>query len=583
MLRMSAVADLTAEQIISRLDTLDRTALLALEADVTRTRERGLCAQHPAHLFRYMKCWDERAGVEFGFNMDDPEGDWGWQRKVVDLTEGGTERIWYVHEPALSSNRTIYLKARQIGVTWIGCGRGVKTALYKPGSLSLFYRQKEEDAVKLVQRAWYQLRSLPHWLWNGAKVLKPTKGAQPTTAIVLGFPDGSISRIQAQSSADASGMGETAAFALLDEFAWIENAPAIMKSVSSAVGQDGKLMIISTANGVSNDQGGGNYFHYLWVNAEEQGLLRDFLSWRLHPDRDDEWLRTSPEVLNLRPWERSEQYPSTPEEAFALSSAHFFDEAAIHHYGSHIAVPEYRFEFEKAQTGKARKVKKDTGWIRVYKEPDPERKYAIGADTATGKGLDYSAAFVVDLTDLTLCAEFHGKLDVDQYAEQLHFLARWYGSAKLAVEDAGGFGDAVIVGLRDGRDGRPAYPNLYRHRQFTRGDLPEHKPYGFPLNKATRPLILGHMEELLRERAFESIPEGLLEEIKTFCRFNPAKPEQGGVWPRACPDGLHDDRVMACAIALELYRQFGHHAEKFKPKRSKRGYMPRYPWEKTAA
>jgi hypothetical protein len=52
----------------------------------------------------------------------------------------------------------------------------------------------------------------------------------------------------------------------------------------------GQIVVISTANGVSNEQTGeGNFFHHLWVNAEEYGIHEQFLPWSLHPDRDEEW------------------------------------------------------------------------------------------------------------------------------------------------------------------------------------------------------------------------------------------------------------------------------------------------------
>lgn len=525
--------------------------------------ERDHCRDDPANLLRVMRCWDERAGVEFGFNMDS-EGDWAWQKDVVRWQQ--------------ENKRTIFLKARQIGVTWIGCALSLWTALYQPGSLCLMYRQKHADAIKLAERCYYQFNSLPKHLQNKAKVIKPTRDAPPgEQGIWFQFPDGKISRIQPQSSADASGHGETSAFVLLDEFARIDNAPEIMKAVSSAVGQTGRLFIISTANGVSNDQGGGNYFHYLWSHADEQGLAKQFLSWRLHPDRDEKWFTSSPEILNLRPWERAEQYPDNEHEAFAITSANYFDAEAMHDYASLIREPEYRCEFVRTMPGRAKLAKKENGWISVFAEPEPDRKYAIGVDTATGRGLDYSAAYVVDLQHCSIVAEVHGKIENDLFAEQLAFLGNWYNRAILAIESAGGWGDAVTVDLRDGRDGRRPYPNLYRHRQFTRGDIAEHKPFGFPMTNKTRPQVLSHMEELVREKSVPFLPSGLLTEMQTFSRYNPNKPDAGGTWPRAWPDGLHDDRVMACAIALEMYRQFGEHPEKVK-RPHKRRYRSPQPW-----
>ena len=107
---------------------------------------------------------------------------------------------------------------------------------------------------------------------------------------------------------------------------------------------------------------------------------------------------------------------------------------------------------------------------------------------------------MIDLATMAPVAEVHGKLDPDVYAAQLHFLGRWYGTARIAVESAGGFGEPVTIFLWDGKDGRPAYPRLYRHRQFSRPDQQEHKPFGFPINAKTRPQVIAYLEKSLRER-----------------------------------------------------------------------------------
>ena len=288
--------------------------------------------------------------------MDRPDDDWYWQRGVVDRL--------------VAEKRLVVLKARQIGVTWIGCGVGVWTSLFRPGSLCLFYRQKEDDAVKLVRRAWYQYMSIPAYLREGIEVITPARGAEPNTTIRLRHPSGQISQIIGMSSAEASGHGDTCAFALIDECSRIDEAGNIMKAVSSAVGVDGLMFIVSTANGVSNEQtGGGNYFHYLWEHADQMGLGKEFLSWDKHPDRDDDWYERSPEVQTLRLWERAEQYPSNPREAFVFSNAIFFDGDALLDYGSRPLEPLVRGEFVLKHDREAKFVVKDKGWISVYEYP----------------------------------------------------------------------------------------------------------------------------------------------------------------------------------------------------------------------
>ena len=268
--------------------------------------------------------------------------------------------------------------------------------------------------------------------------------------------------------------------------------------------------------------------------------------------------------------DRAEQYPATEDEAFILTGDCWFDQEHLAWYAQNACPkPLYRCQLEPKGRERARLQRGPQGPLKVYREPEPEHRYAIAADVATGRGLDFSACYVIDLSDMALVAEYQRKVDADIYARDLHYLGRWYRNALIAVESAGGFGEPVIVFLRDGKDGRPPYPKLYRHRQFSRGDVPEHKPYGFPMNSKTRPLVLEGLQRAVREHALPWLTVDLLHEMKTFVN------RQNSPSPRA-QEGCNDDRVMAAAIVCELYRQYGQHPERTarKPKRPR----PWYPW-----
>jgi len=360
---------------------------------------------------------------------------------------------------------------------------------------------------------------------------------------------------------------------ILDEFARQEYAKETWKAVLPTTQKPGgRAIIISTGNGVSTEQG-GNEFHRLWVSADERGINRRFLPWDLHPDRDEDWYVAHAGKLGLA--DRGEQYPRNEREAFILTGRPYFDIEALQAYDEHVREPVYRFDFEDLGSG-AKKRPHQAGLIRVYEPPDPDKQYAIGADVATGRGFDYSAAYVVDLGEMNLVAEFHGKIDADQFATQLHYLGNWYNRAWLAVEVGGGYGDAVIVPLRDGRAGRPPYSRMYRHILSTRSDLPTAKPFGFPMNVKTRSLVISQLEAAIREQLLPFLPRRLLDECMTFVHAdtNPS--------PRA-QDGTNDDCVFAAAITLEMYRLRGRHpklsARKEKMRQRKTDYENLYPWQ----
>lgn len=520
-------------------------------------------------LISLMSAVDQRDGSRFTFEhirepLEDGEvwlegnklrardKNWRWQRFVVDR--------------ALAKKRCIDLKGRQIGDTWIHLAVDVAEALTMPGSTSLLFRQREDEAIDNMRRWWILFRSLPAWLLEAVPaggrtgpvvVSKPDKADRPgRDGVALRFVDGSFSEIVPMTSAASSGHGRSVRRVMGDEAAHIDLLLSIRAAIEPAAG-NAHIDLISTANGRSNpDTGEGNEFHRVWITAEESGYDRIFLPFDLHPDRDEEWYSSAAEVVSLPLWKRQEQFPRDEHEAFALSDRSYFDPEGLHEYGNRVAKLLRRYDFDQI-VGGAKIAEHASGRVKVFREPVDDHSYAIGADVATGRGSDSSAAYVVDLSNMELVAEYHAKVEADVYARDLHFLGRRYNDALIAPETAGGFGEAVIIALRDGVTGRPRYPRLYRHVMSSRPDAPVSKTFGFPTNMKTRPLILNQLEQALRERSLPWLTDDLLYEMSEFVHHDHGPPR--------ARDGSHDDRVLAAAITLEMYRLYGSHPHK--PKR----------------
>lgn len=576
----------------------DVQAEIARREDV-EAAQLELARTDPGYFMSFCVGEDERTGEAFRFeHLRDPLApgeviEWDG-KKLATLPLVGKSWRWQRAEMDTfhREKRVIRLKARQLGETWLGCGYMLWTALYQPGSLCLVYRQKEDDAFKNVKRVWQLFASLPEHLRNGAVLEKPARVPDPipTGELRFRFPDGKASTVSAQSSASASGHGDTAAVVMLDEFSRIEKAEEIMSAVSPAAGSVGKILIISTANGRSNlETGEGNHYHWLWENADEAGLHKLFLPWALHPLRDQEWYDHDPEVRTLKSHKRAEQYPANEHEAFTLTNRTYFEAEDLQWYADNaVRQPLYRANFVEgenrlvlARGAEAVLHKTDRGHLRVHVEPVVGHSYAIGADVATGRGRDYSCAYVVDLASMEFVAELHCRIDEDQFAAQLHYLGRWYGRAhhggspadpdatgfaKLAVEVGGGYGNAVISALRDRTAGRPAYGNLYRQVMDNRGDRPIAKPWGFNMNSSTRPKVINGIDKALREHALPWVTAELLHEYGDFVHHD------HGTSPAAA-DGTNDDRVLSSGITLEMYRLYGHWASKPKHKPRRRGFV----------
>jgi hypothetical protein len=489
---------------------------------------------------------------------------WEWQGDMID---------WWIHEFV-----TAVLKARQLGVTWCAAGVGLWYATQLPGTKVLCQSIGEPEASDIIDHAWEMYRSLierkPH-LVAGLKLLRPTNGRRPHLEMEFEHPDGRTSMFHAMPSTTSKGHGRTASFVIMDEFARHpyarESYKAIVPTQAGSNKVSGRTAIISTGNGISTAEDAGNYFHHLWANSRIYGVATRFLRWDVNPDRDQTWYDRVARKLPTR--DRGEQYPMDEREAFILTGDPYFDVDSLVWFADNaIKEPLYSFEWEVLPgEQRAKQRKGEWGPISVLLPPASGRDYAIGVDVATGYGRDFSAAYVIDLHSASLVCEFHAKMDSELFAEQLHFLGRWYNTALIAVEKGGGWGESVIVPLRDGKNNRPRYPRLYRHTQPVNLNAAEQsRSFGVPMNMGTRMLIISQLEKALRERLAPWLTIGLLHECHSFV-YREQSPSP------AASDGAHDDRVMAASIAYEMYRRFGSHP-KVTPRRSLQNQLDPYPW-----
>jgi hypothetical protein len=532
-----------------------------------RYLRRRRASEHPAFLMQFMHCIDAKTGEEFDFDLLTPQ-----ERHSIGL--GGEPGKWFWHRGVLESWITqevsLEYKSRQIGVTWLAAGYGLALALRNPGTRILIISINLEEAQKVIARIWGMYLSLPDYLREHLELTKPSRGGAPSQEIEWTDPKtAKRSSILALPSTPKAGHGETAALVILDEFARQDFARESWKAAFPIIDGGGRAVIISTANGVSSEdtegEAQGNFFHYLWVNAESMRIDRRFFDVFTHPDRDQNWYETS--ARRLPPSDRAEMYPRTPEEGFISSGKCWFDLEKLNSYQERWRKEkrEYLYRMDMVdQLGFARINKHKNGGWRIYEEPKDGHTYAIAADVATGSGDDFSAAFVIDLSNGRWVAEYHAKIQEDMFGVQLYFVARRYNDALVAVETQGGYGRATIISMRTPIKGRKPYTKMYRHRIGPEEtiDPDDREGYGFPMNQATRPLVINGLEEWIRDGLCPWISPDLDAELRTFSKRN-TRPS-----PRAL-DGCNDDRVMAAGVSLEMYRLYGHHEKRRRRKPQK--------------
>ena len=208
--------------------------------------------------------------------------------------------------------------------------------------------------------------------------------------------------------------------------------------------------------------------------------------------------------------------------------------------------------------GSIRFLEDNSGPVRIYHAPKKERRYIVFADVAGSvteddyqarmtnydqqDGSDYSAAVVIDAENGQICAEYHGRPALDEYAEDLSRLAHTYNKALLAVE-RNNQGQAVLLLLTTTFN----YPNLYRprHVNSTRPDLD--RKMGWLTNTATRPRMLSALQTQIRDHPETICSERLIDELKTFVYDRRGR--EGADY------GCHDDLVMATGGALAVMQE----------------------------
>lgn len=230
-----------------------------------------------------------------------------------------------------------------------------------------------------------------------------------------------------------------------------------------------------------------------------------------------------------------QEYPATPHEAFVASGRPVFDNIKLLKLKEAATPPIARYE---CLIGLQQFISKDDGRLRVWEEPKPGQAYIISADVSEGlTDGDFSCADVINHRTGAQVAQWHGKIDPDEYGVLLMALGRRYNEATLGVERNNHGLTVVTVLVNEG------YPNVYAEMVPEPPGKPR-KRFGWVTNSATRPLIIDNLVKEVREDCHGIRCAETLEEMMGFKIQNNGKMEADRGW--------HDDRVMSMAIGKHL-------------------------------
>ncbi len=376
----------------------------------------------------------------------------------------------------------------------------------------------------------------------------------------------------------------------LSEFAFYPNAQVLMRGLMQTVSHDPGTMVVveSSANGV-----GGEFYEMVERAADPQNtsdwVLLFFGYWE-HPENvmaldvpaaefqasigsipryGDELNERNQYNLTLRQlrWRRWEidnncggsvetfhqEHPGNVREAFLTSGRPRFDHASLARH--RIVTDGLVGDLEEQEIGTRTKVlflenEDRRGALTVYKRPDPNRHYVIGADPASGidilKGKaagrnepDWCVADVLDADTGEQVAKVRARLEPAPFAVYLYDLGRWYNWAFQVIE-ANRNGLGVIQEIL-----RLEYPiGMLYHRDRKaddriRGELHQ---IGFMTDTVTRPQLISGLDQALRENSISIRDPNTIAELRTF--MIPADGKAQGM------QGCHDDAVFSLALAV---------------------------------
>jgi len=132
------------------------------------------------------------------------------------------------------------------------------------------------------------------------------------------------------------------------------------------------------------------------------------------------------------------------------------------------------------------------------------------------------------------------------YAEEVFKLAVWYNSALAVIELTGGYGEAVMLRMRQDF----CYWNMFRDE--TNHAQAEHSMdsrYGVETNIRTKPFMVAALQQFVNDRAVDIWCEATISEMVAFEQER----TQSGLTTRfRGVGGSHDDRVMSLVIGASV-------------------------------
>ena len=478
-------------------------------------------------------------------------------------------RLWELmqrQEKAGKPVRVLVLKSRQLGFSTMMQAYLLWRTITNPYSGCLTVAHDDKSSAQLFSKIEFAYENLPRELLSELEKAKNT--AVRGKKLTFGNPLNSEFHVD---TAGNKNVGRSMTFqrAHLSEVAFWEDIEKVMYGLLAALGKRAgtECVLESTANGL------GTYHYKLWVRACSGESMWEpfFCGWT----EDSYCSLAAPEDFEPTPQERElakkyklsndqlywrritiedecggdillfrQEYPIEPDEAFIVSGNPYFGPAVIEKGMKSTKDPANWGEIEPVN-GKPTLVRgRDEGYDKdrcpwwIWKAPEPEHAYVIGADIAGGTGKDFSAAHILDLTTEEYVATFKGKLDPDEFAYQLRWMGLTYNVALIAPEK-NGEGRATLLTLYK----QLHYPRIFFHQHQEDWNGGIRNSMGWSTTSQSRPTMLAQLASGMRQQTPRLWCERTVREMASFIRVD--SPQRLA----EAAEGANDDMVISAGIA----------------------------------
>lgn len=415
-----------------------------------------------------------------------------------------------------TSNRTMILKARQIGFSTAVTGYYYHKTITTPGVNTALIGYNSDLTAELLDKVKTFINSTP-------PEMRPT--TKYNSKYEVSFPIMN-SKIIVLPSTDKVGRGYTLNNLLVTELAFWDKAEEKMYALEASVPIDGSITIESTPNMV------GNLYHRMWV-SDDNGYAKNKYGWW--------WNYTEEEVGIIRkrmnnPIKFAQEY----ELEFLSTGRPVFDQKVVRDQRKNMLVPGDKRENEDL-SGDVFTVYEDNWWT-IYKEPEENGIYVMGVDTSEGvEGGDYSVAVIWDRKTGEEVAMYRRLIAPDLLGEELVKMGRKYNNALIVVE-INNHGLTTLTILK-----QKIYPSLYfRPTKIETIGTSYSDKLGWKTTKVTRPLLIDDFAQAMRDKEIIIHSKKLLDEMMVFVYDNANN--------MISQPGFHDDCIFAAAIGFQGFK-----------------------------